>query len=623
MHSNRIINLVLAVSAGLFLLDARALGGGRTGSAERPFAAPAPAPARCSGQPATRGGPIDVLGDIPRRVEVVVIVDNVSAMMGTPLGEAVWGLVADLDPADASRLARSWAALASQMGAAEGKAVGDLAGRRVVLMVSDVETPGVTRWAAVSTVSEQTERDLQSRLRPAARDVVEGRQILSIEDGAYELASYLREDEPAPPGGDGRRVSLLLAPTGRTELFDAVLRTWAGKGEARLSETEVVKEAAKLGSADVLVALRIDPDKPEDQRAGHDWDDFLLIAATRRDAGLECRVLVRDRGFERELGTIPVTSEAALRAISPGAVAAVVETRVSGQGTGVAMDRIWNAIGADREIWARLRGRQLLAVHRVNAAGGPIDPAGEASAGRMRLTLGAETSELAGLARLGDAFMLRSLSQMEQDRTGGKTVGAADDAKDAPPAETLDIAGVAMEAVRRTRVRNPANGVVARLLGAPMGAMWSFQPSAGPARPGAGGGQGENEDGPGWWLVGLGGPITTDGAEPIPPGQVDPFFALTKAVAGAAGDEGESRAWFSQGVIRPAAAAPLLETALPGIGQEWTRALRRLDLLSWRLYVNESRDLEGTIEIRTLAIPLPAPPAPASPAAPPAPPPER
>ena len=162
----------------------------------------------------------------------------------------------------------------------------------LVLVVRGVEDLERRRWAILSEVSDTTEQRIRERLAVAQRKVIDNHPIFALEAGRYELTS-LRHAPAAPKGVEpvikaagGRpcTVTLILGPAAHPELFDELVRALSrpGAGET-LAGTDAVRKASGLEPADVMLAVRVDP---QEQAAGKPWDNFI-VAGARIEIGLK------------------------------------------------------------------------------------------------------------------------------------------------------------------------------------------------------------------------------------------------------------------------------------------------------------------------------------------------
>jgi len=539
------------------------------------------------------------LARLPRTVELVMIVNDARLMIDSPVGDATWGIVTDLDAGDASAKRKSWDQLAEQLGWSKPETLDRLIGSRLMLVVRGLEEDEENRrWAVVSAISEQTDRQLKAGLRPARRNIVDGHPILSIEQGKYEVTSHLNTTgaaktpsasartpalNPPPPPADARSVSLLLAEADKTELFDEILSVLARRAADSLAETQVPKEAEQLGHADVFLALRLDSDDPAKHNLPDAWRNFLLIAARRADAGWQCKVLLRDSEYQDQLAAVPETSDAPLNAMLKDTLLAVVETRLRSAKPNPSnpIERLFTMLGLSDEIQRLLAGRHLVAIRSVPDR--PIavpPPQPREPEERLAVTIGVETPDVFALAPLGDTFMHDKIDSLER-------ILAEFHRLPKPEAHpNLNLDGVACGAIRTTQVDVPTGDLIGRFFAVPLRIAWTYsfphrgnQPLPLPPQPGVNNKQDKTPTG--WWLVNIGAPNSLEACarslrDPDPGGEV--------------------RQWYSMGVIRPAGCVPFIRT-IPVDLHGLQGAMGRITSVEWKLAVNPNKDVAGTVTI--------------------------
>ncbi len=547
--------------------------------------------------------PADALASIPRSVEVVLIVDRFGEVFGTALSEAAWKVVSDLARVtDESKYVLSvqenWTRLGTELGMTRRDAVDRLVGTRLVFASRDGDRSDARRWAVLSVISEQTDREMVSRLRPARRGIVEGHAIRTIEGGHYEVATHLHEAPAEPNGQTGkpalgkarnRAVSLLLAESGRSELFDEIVGVWSGRVAKTLAHTDLAREAARFADAQILLAIRLDPESPSDRRAEHDWTNFLLLTGRVTDDGLELHAVLRDQHHHAQLAGIRPWSAGPFEAMGHNAALAVVESRLdheaqAGRGGQSPVRSAFTSLGLNDPLQDLLAGRQMLIVQDNPAAVGKASaPIGVGPT----VFLGAETHDIGALSKLGDLCINENVAKMQ-----GIPVNAS-----------LNLAGISCESIRRTRVNVPGSERIAQLLGTPVDIAWTYV-STGTVQ-GAG-----KPRSAGWWLVSMGSkpqPASAPGGPVLVSRAAHPDAPRTITIEScrevvrlpvAAGDD-EVRRWYSVGVLRPARLLRVLSPMLPTFGLEET--LGQFESLEWRLFVTPSNDIEGSLKLRVMS----------------------
>lgn len=552
----------------------------------RVHAAPALLPVHAPGAERPAADPNEsiaaAIARLPRSVELIVIVNDARLTMDSPVGLSTWSIVSDLRSDNAVSVRKSWNEFAGQIGWTKPETLDRLFGSRLTLVMRDVESEADRRWAVASAVTEQTDRQLKSRLPLGRRNIVEGHPILSVEQGAYELTSHLAAAAGGPAAADARTVSLLLAPADRTELFDELIGMFSRRAPDPIANTEVPGEIEKLGRADIFLALRLDSEDPARREPNQAWRNFLLIAARRTPGGWECSLVLRDQEYQDQLACVPETSDAPLRALTKDALLAVLETRLKSIKDNPAnpIERVFSMLGLTRPIQDLLSGRQLFSIRTAGNGELPATPLPPNAAADVHLsvTIGAETTDVQALAPLGDSFMEDCVRLLEE-RFGRPNPG---------PRPDMNLAGNFPGAVRGTDLDVPAGHPLARFFTTPLHMEWNFAPAVpskplrtGPAVTERGAAGPAREATPGWWLVNVGSP-----------GALAPVSTVLRDP----NREGERRHWYSLGLIRPAACVPFLRSFLPdqnGI----QAALGRIERVQWRLAVSADRDIEGTMSV--------------------------
>jgi len=533
---------------------------------------------------------------LPRGVELVLIIDDIKAMTDARVAQLLWGMIADQPGVPRKdTIQEAWGRLAEELALTRRETMDRLVGTRLMVVMRNVEDEKSMRWAISSTISEQTDRDLVARLRPAKRSIVEGHVIRSIERGEYELTTHLHENV-APQGAGGRPVSLLLAEAGKGDIFDELLAGLAGRRVSTLAETEAPKAAARLGPADVLLAVRVDPEDAaqREDRGGavRDWDNFIILAARVTDNAVECRVVVRDSQFHAALANVPASSDAPLAALASDAALAILECGIKAPSPtpSTPVDRLFALLGLNNDLQAKLGGRLLLVVGQPRN----VDPA--ASDLGLSVMFGAETEDLQSVAKLGDASMQRSMELLEHP------AGCAPGEANAPPPE---FAGVMCDAVRVAQVRVHDDNLLSRfrLFSPTLNMAWSFSPSGVGAQPVAVVNANHPAERPmqrGWWLVNIA--SAPDAGAKVEPVRCNDVLQLASRTLqnpdAGAGAIGEKRNWFSMGVVRPTRCVPLLRRLPFPDRDTWESAMQKIDAIEWKLYVTPSHDIEGTLTLR-------------------------
>jgi len=173
----------------------------------------------------------------PADADVVVVVRGAKVLRGGEAGKAVERALRSL--MGGGELEGAWDTLAQRFGWTSGEAFDRLFGECAMVVVRGIDGEEPARWALVSEVGRDTERELRKTISMAPREAMGSAVVLSVERGALELALSKSED--------GARV--VVGPRGERGLTrEMVKRLGKGRGGERgsASATEAV---ARLGDA--------------------------------------------------------------------------------------------------------------------------------------------------------------------------------------------------------------------------------------------------------------------------------------------------------------------------------------------------------------------------------------
>ncbi len=577
------------------------------------------------------GGPAEAIGHLPRTVELVVVVDDAARTRRSPAATALVGALGELG-FSLQELAPQWAKLAADLDWGSQETFDRILGSRVMLVVRDVEKPGARRWAILSEVSEQTEQRLKARLAVAPRKIVAGHPIFALEAGRYELTSH-RHEKPANAAAGTPQlctVTLVLGPAAQPDLFDELVGVLARGGAAPdpLAAAEVVKKAAGLEPADLLVAVRIDPDAVDAQAAPRadrpglrPWDNFAVAGVRVTDDGCQAKLVVRDHELHADLAAVTPMSDACLKPLAANSLFAVVESRVGdgapGEEGGNPLDQLLARLALPRDVSGLLTRRQALVITQAPALPPPAAPAAVAAkavpeapgqpavalvavpappdARAIRVTLALETTDVNTLAPPGDTYIAQLVRRIEEH------FGDA-----SQPAPCFN--GVACSAVRRLPMQLGPENPFASILGSPLVIAWAYSDAAqvNAKSEDSKAVHGKELPSQGWWVMSLGagamgtaavgGGASGNGAGGSREhGSVDSVLRVSRALAET--DGGDVRPWLSIGAARPSRWLSTTGASMPALATIF-KALSRVDSLDWGLWVDAQRDIEGTIRCR-------------------------
>lgn len=601
------------------------------------FAAPQP-PAECPVAAAA------AIADIPDDVDLVIVVENGADLRVSPIGDAVTRFLAD--SGIIVDLTKAWKALGDQMGWSTQETFDRLLGRRVVLLSKSLGQGGDRRWAILSDVNAETEQVLKEKLEAAPRAISQGHKILTVENGAYELTSHHRTPARATPAGtkavrasrpvaDNARVTLVLGPAGRGELFDEMLARLSRAADpsnpasnkaqvavnngpmGTMSSHEVFTLACQAGPTEVLVLAALDDAAatpgaqarvPVDR-----WKDFVLLAGHReQDAPVEAgekrvsatwrsRIVVRQTARREELLKIESTSDAPFRVLASGAMLATVQNAPLPDvlGSWAPLTSILSILPIPESAKKQMSSGQALCVRSVG------------SDNRVSCTFARQTGCTEQLSRTLDADTAATLSRLE------KQFGV-----DAPPPQ--DYSGLAPNAVRTTPLACSTDGALSIFTSRPLTVSWAYPSQVAVNGPGnlndpavkcgdpcAGGCSGGRR--PGWWVLNVsqtapavcGVPGQAAPAEaPATPGELlrsDANALLTSALP-AASEYGAAQPkqvgrWVWLLSAQPATIEKLLPVSIPDLNG-FRSGLRQFETVDLALQITEQGDVQGDVGLR-------------------------
>ncbi len=559
-------------------------------------------------------GAVAAAAEVPADVDLVLVVDDAAKLRESSVGAAATRFM--LDAAGLVPTRQAWATLAGQLGWTEAETFDRLLGRRVVLVAAGLADSSSSRWALLSDVSLETDQRLKERLEASQRAIDKGHQILSIEKGKYELTSHRHVartpgkspgttpalDTRGVGGGGGggaheRLVTIVLGPSGRSELFDQMVSVLARGAERPLARSGVITAAATAGESQILLLARLGG---ADRDAGREslpaatpddrWAGFLALAAgrsqqcaapldpSREPCEFVSRVIYRDPERRDLASTITPTSDAVFRAMGPGSLLTVVQAAPVQQIFGDAarlLDTLRD-VPLPEPAHALVAARQIVSIREV----------GRADAGAsapLAAVLALETTATEQIAPIIDGAISRFIGAREQQ------LGIV-----RPPPRDF---GGRLPAVTRLLPLDLPDSTPLRLVVAdPLFVTWSYPCT------GAGTARGGGVSGPrhGWWLLSL---------TPAPPGLESlPERAHNEVAAVLAGADGamagDVRRWVWLATAAPAAIEKRLPSPvlLPDAGG-FRSAMKRFEHIGIELSVTESGDIRGDLSVRLSTLP--------------------
>lgn len=221
-----------------------------------------PASAASAGGDKPRGDAVDLLGAVPADARLVVAIDDLQSAWDSPaVGTAISSLQSFTD---LSGTLDAWSVLAKQLGMQPDEAARRLLGSRF-LLVSEPEGDG-SSWAIATVVDAETAGLLRRRLAAVPRALRDGLPVLAIEGNAFELVvqdvTKRRVASAMASGADAGDALVVLGPSSRARLFDALLRSALGAGVrgGTMDGERAGRIARALPDGTDVVVLRADSD---------------------------------------------------------------------------------------------------------------------------------------------------------------------------------------------------------------------------------------------------------------------------------------------------------------------------------------------------------------------------
>lgn len=595
---------IAALCAGLLLPNLRVQPEEETAEAAsepvpvRADQAEPPTVAEPAGRSGTDGALEAALG-VPATVDMVMVIEKGTDLRTSRLGSAASAFFAEAEGLAQSRAA--WSGLASRLGWSESELFDRLLGQRVVLVARSAKDGRSMLWCLLCDVTMETDARLKERLESSPRAIEQGRQILTLEKGRYELTSLLkpgssvRRPEPARAASPPRDVRVVLAPTGQSELFDEMVASLTPDGRVRtLAETGLFDGLGGEDRPEMLLVARIRA--PADGRAGNGgvavsgadprdggrvpWSGFVMITGSRgKDAAgseLLASVVYRDPQRKGAGLEVPLTTDGVFRSLSASSLLTIVQSAplhaVLGSSTS-ALDVLRELPRSLPDSVRPLLGaRQVLSIRRaeVQVPDGARTAKSGATTGRVAAALALETlspDEMAGpMDAVVAAFVHNTLEQ------GSGLVQPA----------PYNFNGQLPHIPRVLPIRMGEGGLLRLVTSDRLAVTWSY--------PKDGAAVGADGTEPGWWVVDLA-PMPT-GSESLP-SQIH-REVVRDVISAEGGAEGR---WIWLASARPSELESMLPAGLPDTGG-FRSAMKRFDHAELRVCIIPGGDLRGDIVLR-------------------------
>lgn len=613
-----VIGAVVALAAGVLL---PVIGGWRSGTAsavpaaetladsgptnstaERAGAVPDPGASPFKLHAATRKqrpkltGALAAAAAMPASTDMVLVIENAAELRASPLGDAAVRFL--LDTSDTAPTRQAWSSLSGQLGWSETETFDRLLGRRVVLVARGFSDEKTARWAMLSDISLDTDTRLRERLEASQRAIDQGHQILTIEKGKYELTSHRRKSASNASATQsssvetGDEVTLVLGPSGRSELFDEMVGVLASGAAQPLDGNDVIAAASTAGTAEVLLLARLG-DRPPGAGAeatADRWGDYFILSGGRSgladrartgcdSAEFTSRVIYCDRRQRTTNLAIKPTSDAVFRALAPGSLLTIVQAAPVQQVLGEA-GRVVDALRdlpLPQPAKDLLGARQVLSLRQADTSEAPASAAVDATAPSRPLigVLALETTSTTQLAPHVDGAISRFIARQEQQ------FGVI---RPAPH----DFGGRMPSVTRLLPLDIPDGNPLRLFVSDPLTLAWSYPPShdatvtdgltpdAGP---------------PGWWVMSI--TPTPAGLESLPE---QAHNAVAAALSDpAAAPRHQPTRWVWLGAARPADLERRINPLLvPDLGG-FRSAMRRFERIRVELSINDAGDIQGDL----------------------------
>ncbi|CAG0975785.1 hypothetical protein PHYC_01493 [Phycisphaerales bacterium] len=221
-----------------------------------------------------------LVGSLPASCDLVIATGDLAPLRQSPAWRCAEQFLGEM--ATWQRSLEAWSQVASSLGMTPREAADEVLGSRLIFTISGLSDPSPDRrpqHALITEISPDIERRLRERLKPAPREVEGGLPILALENGAFDLATSLRESEP--------KARVLISPRGSSALFDSLLPVIRAqvRGET-LEESTAWTQAADLPTGRAFVLYR---DLHPDARAA--TERFIAATVTPRADVLTADIL--------------------------------------------------------------------------------------------------------------------------------------------------------------------------------------------------------------------------------------------------------------------------------------------------------------------------------------------
>ncbi|MFN7021263.1 MAG: hypothetical protein ACK4WH_08065 [Phycisphaerales bacterium] len=559
-------------------------------------------PAAVAGSGARLGadGALEAALGVPATVDMVMVIEKGTDLRSSRLGSAASAFFAEADELAQSRAA--WSGLASRLGWSESELFDRLLGQRVVLVARSAADGRSMLWCLMCDVTMETDARLKERLESSPRAIEQGRQILTLEKGRYELTSLLKpgskasRPDPTRAAAPLRDVRVVLAPTGQSELFDEMVASLQPDGGVRtLAQTGLFDGLSGEDSPEMLLVARLRSPAlgfsgqgeggasgavRQDQGRGP-WSGFVMITGSRgKDpAGSEllASVVYRDPQRDRTGLDVPLTTDGVFRSLSATSLLTIVQSAslhaVLGSSTS-ALDLLRELPRSLPESVRPLLGsRQVLSIRRAEvqaSAAGSRSAENGVTSGRVAAALALETSSPDAMAGPMDAVVAAFVHNTLEQGSGL--------VQPAP----YNFNGQLPRIPRVLPIRMGEGSLLRLVTSDRLAVTWSYPKD----------GARLTTDGPtpGWWVVDLA-PMPS-GSESLPSEIHREIVRDLLSV-----ESGAEGRWIWLASARPAELESVLPVSLPDAGG-LRSAMKRFAHAELRVRITPSGDLRGDMVLR-------------------------
>ncbi len=385
--------------------------------------------------PLSIAGGRELLKLAPAEADLVIRVEGASAMRGVAAGEAAHEILLGFLNSD-GRTAERWSALSAQLGWSEQQTFDRLFGRSFAIVGERLWSEEAASWALLSVVDRATDARLRKRLPAAPRTIVGGSPVLSLEDGAFEMA--MRRE--------GRWTTLVFARRGDSSTFERIASGLEKGIESPLALHPLIVSLDELDVEEIVVWLA--PPKEAGKTR-------VALGGRLRKDRLEFR-LISECG--EPLPEITPWSIGEWKALAKGSLAAVVERRPDPSEGGGAKEGgavVGPILELDLLPWLNAKGEEAEGLGERHAIAVHAHPEGG-----LTVTAGVRLrSEQA--AGVGDRMMRRMVSWL----SAALELGSWD----------YDFEGLFPRATRRVRLSEEAGESFAAIGGDGFEVAWTYR----------------------------------------------------------------------------------------------------------------------------------------------------